>query len=194
MVAVSVEEKKGGEGREEKEVTRIVEAILFTSPEPISPAKIARVSGINLKAVREALRSLVEEYRGRETAIEVIEVAGKYAMRVKPEYHGYVDRFRELDMERGMLRTLAVIALRQPIKMSELAKIRGNRCYEHVRELEEMGFVKAEKSGKTKILTTTRKFAEYFGLKAGDPESVKEFLKKAARRDAELEKYIRNKT
>jgi len=78
--------------------------------------------------------------------------------------------------------------------MSDLARIRGNRCYEHVRKLEEMGFIKAEKSGKTKILTTTRKFAEYFGIKAGDPESVKEFLRRAAKRDAELEKYIRDKT
>ena len=182
-------------GEEEKgRAVRVVEAILFTSPEPIPPAKIARVSGIKLNAVREALNALVEEYRKRDTAIEVIEVAGKYAMRVKPEYHSYVDRFRELDMERGMLRTLAVIALRQPVKMSDLARIRGNRCYEHVRKLEEMGFIKAEKSGKTKILTTTRKFAEYFGIKAGDPESVKEFLRRAAKRDAELEKYIRDKT
>jgi len=182
-------------GEEEKgRAVKIVEAILFTSPEPISPAKIARVSGIKLNVVREALNALVEEYRERDTAIEVIEVAGKYAMRVKPEYHSYVDRFRELDMERGILRTLAVIALRQPVKMSDLARIRGNRCYEHVRKLEEMGFVKAEKSGKTKILTTTRKFAEYFGIKAGDPESVKEFLRRAAKRDAELEKYIRDKT
>ncbi len=182
------------ESVENEKVVRIVEAILFTSPEPISPAKIARISGVNAKNVREALNRLLKEYEERDTAIEIIEVAGKFAMRVKPEYHSYVDRFREVDMERGLLRTLAVIALRQPIKVSELVRIRGNRCYEHVKRLEELGFIKAEKSGKTKILTTTRKFAEYFGLKSGSPEDVREFLRRAAKRDAELEKYIRDKT
>ncbi len=178
----------------ESELMRIVEAILFASPEPITLTKIARIAGVKLKAVRDAVFLLQEEYRTRATALEIMEMGGKYTMRVKPEYSVYVDRFRELDMERGALRTLAVIAFKQPVKLSELAKIRGNRCYEHVRKLEELGFIRLEPSGRTKVITTTRKFAEYFGLKSSNPESVKKFLANAAKRDARLEKYIREKT
>jgi segregation and condensation protein B len=177
----------------DKSTVRIVEAILFASPEPITPAKIARAAGVGVRRVRDAIFLLQEEYKTKDTALEVIEVGGKYAMRVKPEYHTYVERFRGLDMERGILRTLAVIAVKQPVKLSEVAKLRGNRCYEHVKKLEELGFIQVEKSGKTKIITTTKKFAEYFGLKAADPEYVKEFLLKASKRSG-LEKYIREKT
>ncbi len=177
---------------EDREIVRIVEAILFTAPEPIAPAKIARVAGIGVRRVKDAILLLKQEYLDRETSIEIIEVGGKYAMRVKPEYHSYVEKFRELDMERGVLRTLAVIALKQPIKLSDLAKIRGNRCYEHVKKLEELGFVNTRKAGKTRVLTTTKKFAEYFGLKGKDPKSVREFLRKAT--SGKLEKYLREKT
>ncbi len=176
---------------EEKKLVRVVEAILFTSPEPISVAKIARTAGAGIKEVREALKELQKEYVGRETSLEVIEIGEKYSMRVKPEYHEYVEKFRELDMERGVLRTLAVIAVKQPIRLSTLAKIRGNRCYEHVKKLESLGFIKTEKVGKTRVITTTKKFAEYFGLKAVSPESVKELLSRAGE---SLEKYIRDKT
>ena len=177
-----------------EDLLRIVEAILFASPEPITLTKIARIAGVKLKAVRDAIFLLQEEYRTKETALEIMEVGGKYTMRVKPEYSVYVEKFRELDIERGTLRTLAVIAFKQPVKLSELAKIRGNRCYEHVRKLEDLGFIKLDPSGRTKIITTTKKFAEYFGLKSSNPESVKKFLANAAKRDARLEKYIHEKT
>ncbi|AEA47400.1 SMC-Scp complex subunit ScpB [Archaeoglobus veneficus] len=169
---------------------RVIEAILFTSPDPLSPSRIARIAGADVKEVENALAELVEEYATKDSAIEVIEVGGKYLMRVKPEYHTYVERFAEKDMEKGVLRTLAVIALRQPIMLSKLAKIRGNKCYDHVKKLEEMGLIKAEKRGRTRILRTTKKFATYFGLKTGNPEEIREFLRKAAKEDSALEKYI----
>lgn len=72
-------------------------------------------------------------------------------MRVKPEFSKYVEEYIERDLPKGVLRTLAVIALRQPIKLSELAKVRGNKCYEHVKKLKELGFVNVERKGKTRF-------------------------------------------
>jgi len=169
---------------------KVVEAILFTSPEALNAKRIARIANTSVEEVERAISELIEEYSSRDSAIEVIEVGGKYLMRVKPEYHAYVERFAEKDMDRGTLRTLAVIALKQPIMLSKLAKVRGNKCYEHVRKLEEMGLIKAEKKGRTRLLRTTKKFALYFGLKSNDPEEIREFLRKAVKKDSALEKYI----
>ena len=53
-----------------------------------------------------------------------------------------------------------------------------------------MGLIKAEKKGRTKLLRTTKKFALYFGLKSNNPEEIREFLRKAAKKDSALERYI----
>lgn len=169
---------------------KIVEAVLFSSTDALTPNKIAKISSINVEDVKLALKELVEEYNQRNSAIEIVNIGSRYLMRVKPEYYPYVERFVEKDLDKGSLRTLAVIAFKQPIMLSRLAKIRGNKCYEHVKKLKEMGLVKAERVGKSSILTTTKEFAIYFGLKSDKPEDIKEFLKNYAKRDAKLEEYF----
>lgn len=169
---------------------QVVEAILFSATKPLSQKKIAKMSGLNDEEVRKAIQQLIEDYRSDKTSIEIIELKQKYLMRVKPEYHSYVEKFVERDMDRGSLRTLAVIALKQPLPLSKLSKIRGNKCYGHVKKLEDLGFVKSKKSGKTRLLSTTKEFALYFGLNSNNPEDIRDFLKKAAKSDSELEKYI----
>jgi segregation and condensation protein B len=169
---------------------KAVEAILFSATKPFSINRIAKMTGMSVEEAEQALKELIEEYSNRETSIEIIELGGRFLMRVKPQYHQYIEKFVEKDLDRGSLRTLAVIALKQPIPLSRLAKIRGNKCYEHVRKLIDSGFVKAKKSGRTSILSTTREFAIYFGLESTNPEEIRNFLKKAARTDSELEKYI----
>lgn len=76
------------------------------------------------------------------------------------------------DFSRGALQSLSLIAYRAPMKQSEAVKIRGNRAYEHLKELEERGFINRQPKGHTKIITLTRKFVEYFGL--GNLEELKE--------------------
>ncbi len=167
-----------------------VEAILFASSEPITAAKIAKILGTSPKEVEQAIEELMEDYASRKTSIEIVRLGKKYLMRVKPEYSDIVKAFTEKDLERGVLRTLAVIAVKQPIKLSDLARIRGNRCYEHVKKLREMDFVSEEKRGRATILRTTKNFAVYFGLKSSDPEEIKETLLRIVKKDRKLEEYF----
>lgn len=153
-----------------------VEAILFSSPDPISVKSIAKRLRVKVEDVEKAVNELISDYESRKTALEIIKLGDKVLMRVKPEYQHLVSGERDLD--RSTLRTLAIIALNQPIELSKLVKIRGNRCYEHVKKLEYLGLIKAEKKGRTKILTTTDAFLRYFGLSAGSIEDVKEILRR----------------
>ncbi len=163
---------------DEISLRRKIEAILFASSDPISAGEIAKILKIDKGEVVGLVRELIKEYRSRDTAIEIVELGDKYLMRVKPEFSDVVRPLTERDLEKGVLRTLAVIAVKQPIKLSDLAKIRGNKCYDHVKKLKDLGFIKAEKKGRATILTTTESFARYFGLKSSDPEEIKRVLLK----------------
>jgi segregation and condensation protein B len=62
------------------------------------------------------------------------------------------------------LRTLTIIALKQPILKSTVIKLRGTGAYEHVKYLIDNGFINAIKKGRSHELTTTDKYADMFGL------------------------------
>ncbi len=157
---------------------KIIEAILFSSSDPITLSELSKVVGEKADIVKNALDELISDYNNRDSAIEILQMGDKYIMRVKPEYAEYVEKYSEREFDRATLRTLAVIAVKQPITLSRLAKIRGNKCYEHVRKLREMGFIKTERKGRSTIITTTKEFAAYFGLEEAEPKKIKEILRK----------------
>ena len=144
----------------------VVEAALFVSGTNLSAEKITKVACLeDVKIVREAADELVKEYKGREGGIEVFKTGKSYGMRIKPELEESVTSLiPEVEMPKAMLKTLALIAYEQPIKQSYVVKIRGNRMYEYLKRLEEMGFIKRAEEGHTKILSTTEKFKKYFKI------------------------------
>jgi segregation and condensation protein B len=145
----------------------LVEAALYAAGRPLSIEDLERVSKAGGKAETEShLADLIREYRERDSALEIVETSkGRYALQLKPEYSTRVSRLSPGGLlGLGSLKTLALVALRQPIKQSEVIDIRGAHAYEHVHRLEGLGFVKKEPSGKSVTLTTTKMFAEYFGF------------------------------
>jgi segregation and condensation protein B len=145
----------------------LVEAALYAAGRPLSLEDLDKVSKAGGSAETESLLAdLAKEYAERESALEIVETSrGRFALQLKPEYSARVSRLSAGGLlGLGTLKTLALIALRQPIKQSELIGIRGAHSYEHVHRLEGLGFVKKEPSGKSVTLTTTKMFAEYFGF------------------------------
>ena len=145
----------------------LVEAALYAAGRPLSIEDLDRVSKAGGRAETESLLAdLTKEYGERESALEIVETSkGRFALQLKPEYSAKVSRLSAGGLlSLGTLKTLALIALRQPIKQSELIGIRGGHSYEHIHRLEGLGFVKREPSGRSVTLTTTKMFAEYFGF------------------------------
>ena len=98
-------------------------------------------------------------------------------MQVKNEYSLLTADFAPKSEIRGaVLKTLAIIAYKQPLKKSDLVKYRGSQCYEHVKVLVEAGLLDAEPCGKTKILKTTSKFSEIYGLESSTPTEIRKFM------------------
>jgi segregation and condensation protein B len=114
-------------------IEKAVEAILFSAPEAIKISEIAKILKEKEENVEKAIEAVARKYSEMDSAIEIVKLGDRCLMRVKQEFAEIVRKYTERDLDKGTLRTLAVIALRQPITLSKLAKIGGNKCYEHVK-------------------------------------------------------------
>ncbi len=153
--------------RMEKE--KIMEAALFMSPKPLTVEELNNIAKINSRVETLALiRELMHFYNTRKSALEIVELPVGYQMRVKEEYEDEVQQFAQNSMfSRGVMKTLAFIAYKQPISQSTVVQYRNNKAYDHLKLLLEEGFIKKEPKGRTFVLTTTTKFIEYFGKDFG---------------------------
>lgn len=145
------------------------------SADAMSPGSISNIIGTESAAEAIAvLEKLRKEYAKADSSLEIAKTSdGKYRMQVKPHYLGKVAHLSVTkDFTKAVLRTLAVIAFRQPIKQSTVVKMRSNKAYEQIEELAERGFVSAERKGNTNLLTTTKKFEDYFGTTLTELGSV----------------------
>ena len=98
-------------------------------------------------------------------------------MQVKEEHMDIVEKLCPVELKPAVLRTLSVIALKEPIRQTVLKELRGSNAYEHVQELVEKGLISKtkDKNGRSYNLKTTPKFAEYFKLK-GDTRALAKIL------------------
>jgi segregation and condensation protein B len=169
-----------------KDAKMIIEAALYAAGRPLSIEQIAEIAKIeNLDYADELVRQLVREYGERSSAIEIIALPGnKYVLQLKSSYSNKISNVASRGLlSLGELKTLAYIALKQPIEQSKVAKTRGSHCYKHVKKLEELGFLKFERAGRTKILQTTEMFADYFGFDH-EPRKLKQQLRWRIRKES----------
>jgi segregation and condensation protein B len=156
----------------------LLEAILFTTTDPLSMEKLMKLMRANKDRLEQMLTVLRERYAKEEYGVTLSEIGG-FKLVVKPEFFENVsDLTPHADLSRGLLRVLAIIAYHEPIKQSDIVKVVGNRTYEYVKELEERGLIKVEKKSRTKLLTTTPHFEDYFGINKQQIKKEFEDLKK----------------
>ena len=150
-----------------RDVLAKVEAALYAAGRPLSLEEIAHVAGTASERKATAVaREVARTVNGAMQAVEVVEYAGpKFAMQLKGQYTQTARKFATRPLlSRAALRTLSFIAFFQPISAAELVLRRSSTVYQHLRELEDVGFVVGERQGRNKNYRTTARFAEYFGL------------------------------
>ena len=151
-----------------------IEAILFITSKAMQPNEIAELLGIEEETAQEALLDLMFDYASREGALEIDDEDG-YIIQVKSEHMDIVEKLCPVELSPAVIKTLTVIALKEPIRQSYLKEIRPS-AYEHIAELLEQGLISRskDKNGRSFNIRTTKKFQEYFKLK-GD---IKALVKK----------------
>ena len=160
-------------GRASAELKAIVEALIFASPEPITPKLLFRLLSDEPKEdVTSALAAIRADYENRP-GLQVVEVAGGYQIVTRPDLHEWVRRlFHERSTQKltiAGLETLAVISYKQPITALEIAEIRGVNTAGVLSTLLERHLIKivGRKNvvGRPFLYATTREFLIRFGLK-----------------------------
>ena len=111
--------------------------------------------------------------------MEIVKLGHKYALQLKSEAIEFGRRLAPQEIQAYLLRTLALIAHEQPMLQTELKFKLGDKVYEHVGELIELGMIKRESSGRTYELSVTSAFMEYFGINAKNQNEMKAYLEKA---------------
>lgn len=143
-----------------------LEAALYVSGRALTLEELADIIGKSQSTAQKILDNLSFEYNKREGALEVVALPkDRYVMQLKPELTPRVGRLIPGGLlSFATLQTLVFIALKQPIMQSDLVAQRGTHCYDHIRDLVDKKFVDAVPEGRSKLLTTTQLFADYFGL------------------------------
>ena len=153
-----------------KDIKNILEAALFVAAKPLSLAElyviIKPIKSLPKKKILEILKGMENHYD--EHGIKVVErKEGIFELKVKDEFLKHVEHLSpERDLTRAVMQTLSLVAFKNPIKQSEVIQLRGNRAYDHIKELSGKGFIRTEPSGHTNMVSITRKFLDYFGLKS----------------------------
>src|SRR5262245_14267773 len=159
-------------GRSSAELAAIVEALIFASPEPLTPRTLFKLLSDEPKEdVARAVEVLRAESEHRP-GLQFIDIAGGYQVVTRPVLHEWV---RRLVPERATqkltvqgLETLAVIAYKQPVTALEITEIRGVNTSGVLSTLLERHLIKivGRKNvvGRPFLYATTREFLIRFGL------------------------------
>jgi len=143
----------------------LIEGALYAAGRPLDVEELSTKLEIPKKEVEELVRVVAFDYLEREGALIVAQIGEKYQMQLKPELTETVSKFAKGGaIAERYLRTLTVIALKQPILKSTVVKLRGSGAYEHVKYLLDNDLISAVKKGRSAELTTTDKYADMFGL------------------------------
>ena len=143
-----------------------IEAILYIKGKPLSLEEITTHLDCDREMAEDALIELMSDYAHRDSALEIIETPAGYTLQLKSIYENLLRELIPAEIGTGALRTLAAIALKNPILQTELIDLRGSSAYQQVAELVQLGFIrkKPQADGRSYWLEVTDKFHQYFEI------------------------------
>jgi segregation and condensation protein B len=150
------------------ELERIVEALLFLSPQPVSTAELAEACESTEAEIDRAIDALEPTLSDRGVVLR--QVAGGWTLAAHPDAEAAARRLlakpRTPPLTQAQAETLAIVAYLQPVSRPEIARIRGVSSESAVQTLTERGLI--EESGRSRfgavIHRTTPLFERLFGL------------------------------
>jgi len=177
------------------ELKQVVEAILFSTPEPVSLGSLkiiiaARADGYEAsdEELTQHIGALNGEYQTHERAFFIKSVAGGFSFATREQYHPWLEHIQHENALRKIsqtaLETLAIIAYKQPITKPEVDHIRGVDSGYVVKQLLEKGLIavggRNDGPGRALLYKTSERFLKHFGLNAIEelpkPREIEEIL------------------
>lgn len=168
---------------------KLIEAALFVAARPMTLAELYHVVGIPKPQIKKLLKEMEKEYD--DHSLSVRERDNYYELHIKEEYKDDVEHLApEKDFSKATLQTLSLISYHNPAKQSFVVETRGNRAYDHIKELSSRGFIRLEPEGHTNRIHITKKFLDYFDLTS--PKELKEYFSQRGIEPPDEEAYEEN--
>ncbi len=166
----------------EPQLDTILEAILFGAGRSMSLEELSEMLGEPKGVIHVGLSTLRKQIEQREgSALQLTDVSGRWILEVRPEMSAFLPETFRADIPTRLLPAAALIAYHQPMQQSQLKDMLGqNAAYDHVRDLAAMGLIDRRREGLTRRLTTTRRFAEYFGCPEVEYRKVRAWFRSEA--------------
>tara|TARA_B100000575_G_scaffold65227_1_gene50044 strand:+ start:16386 stop:17012 length:627 start_codon:yes stop_codon:yes gene_type:complete len=163
------------------EVHTLLEAILFGAGRSMSVDELASLLSLRNFQVKEGLEELKSMMSSRNSgALQLTEVTGRWIIEVKPEISPSLPESFKPEIPQRLLPAAALIAYHQPMPQAQLRDMLGPKAYDHVRDLASLGLIDKRRDGLTRRLTTTRRFAEYFGCPEIEFRKVRTWFREEA--------------
>jgi segregation and condensation protein B len=152
------------------ELARIIEALLFLSPDPVPAGDLGESTGCDEDEIAAALAELDREYAPGARGLQLKRVAGGIALATDPVAEDAARRLlakpRTPPLTPAQAETLAIVAYLQPVSRPEITRIRGVAAESASSTLEERGFI--EEAGRSQfgavLYRTTDLFLKLFGI------------------------------
>lgn len=153
-------------------LARILEALLFLAPEPVSVRDLAAAAEVGEADAVEALGELRHALAGR--GVVLTEAGGGWALVSHPDAEEAARRLlarpRTPALTPAQAETLSIVAYLQPVSRPEVARIRGVASESATTALVERGVI--EEAGRSQfgavLYRTTPLFLRAFGLESLD--------------------------
>jgi segregation and condensation protein B len=177
-------------------LTSVIEALIFSSSEPISWRKLADIVqqsedtvALDERTVDTIVEQLNTRYEENDLAFRIERSGGGYTFRTTSRFYTWLSIYQHENAYRRLsqpaIETLAIVAYRQPITKPEVDQIRGVDSGYILRQLLEKMLVRvsgrAKAPGKPLLYKTTDTFLKHFGLYSLDdlpkPREIDEILK-----------------
>jgi len=181
----------------DKTYKSIIEALIFSSDEPITENEIIRaIKGIdgeeieiNSSDINSAVDELNNKYETSESSYKIKKIANGFIFattEINAKYVGFLSSEKsKRRLSQAALETLAIIAYKQPMTKPELEQIRGVNSDYILNTLLEKNLItitgRAETIGRPLLYITTTEFLKYFGLfnlsDLPKPREIEEIMK-----------------
>ncbi len=157
---------------EQRHYRGMMEAVIFSSVEPVSLTLLASFCNLHRADARELVDQLMDDYNERDGGIQLREIAAGYQFLTSENYVSVMQqihkRERQVTLSRSMMETLSIICYRQPITLPEIERIRGMNSRAMVVNLLERKLIKPQGRrpvpGRPTLYATTHDFLKHFAL------------------------------
>ncbi len=147
------------------ELSRKVEAILYSCEEPLKVSDIADYLKVDNDDIIKAMRSITASYKDINSSLEIRKIGNKYKIQLSNDFNDIVYPFVKKDLDDKDIAMLSYIYKKPGVIAGELRENFGYNFMESIKKLRKEKLITAHKYRNTFKYHVTKNFYVRFNVK-----------------------------